>query len=326
MEQLNNTQTRLGAPEGTRESLKSQRSFIESNTIPMCLEEIKSRHVIPSFANGETLISHSDFVESMHVVVADYYAGESIEAPVIRLSHPIQGRIPESRHKPFQCCTEQDLTVYYDRMMFVIEVPTMANDVEGNLLSLTIGGVQAYNLNNLHNRKGADEHFKIFIGFKNTVCCNLKVWSDGLISDLRVTSLGQLKGTIRTLLENYNAVYHLASLRRLANYCLTESEFAHLVGRCRLYNHLPMGVKKSIHPVLLTDTQINLVVREFYNNPHFGKENSGSLNLWRLYNLLTEANKCSYIDTFLEKGVNSFQIVEHLKSALENRTNSWFLN
>ena len=59
--------------------------------------------------------------------------------------------------------------------MFVIEVPSIYTDMDGSTLFLTIGGVKALNLDNLYSRKGADEHFKIFIGFKNSVCTNLCV-------------------------------------------------------------------------------------------------------------------------------------------------------
>jgi hypothetical protein len=77
-------------------------------------------------------------------------------------------------------------------MAFIIEIPSIANDIDGNRLSLTVGGVKAYNLDNLYNRKGADEHFKVFIGFQNSVCTNLCVWTDGLLGDLKVKNGSQL--------------------------------------------------------------------------------------------------------------------------------------
>ena len=170
MEQLNNTPINLRAPQTSRNS------FIDANTLPTSLAEIKERHIIPVFAkDGEVLISQSDFIEIMGDCLSNYYQGEIISDPSILISHPIQGRIPSARNKPLQYLEEHERTIYYDRMMFTIEIPSITEEVGGNPLALTIGGVQAYNQNNLQSRKGADEHFKIFVGFKNTVCTNLKV-------------------------------------------------------------------------------------------------------------------------------------------------------
>ena len=45
---------------------------------------------------------------------------------------------------------ESDKTIYYERCAFVIEVPTIYETVHGNRLTLTIGGVRAYNLSLIH--------------------------------------------------------------------------------------------------------------------------------------------------------------------------------
>ena len=79
-------------------------------------------------------------------------------------------------------------------MMFVVEVPTATDVIDGNQVTLVIGGVKAYNLDNLYNKKGVDEHFKVFAGFQNLVCTNLSVWSDGLATDIRVK--GQEPGPV----------------------------------------------------------------------------------------------------------------------------------
>ena len=49
-------------------------------------------------------------------------------------------------------------------------------------------------------------------------------------------------------------------------------------------------------------------------------------NLWNVYNLFTGANKQSYVDTFLDRGVNAFEFVENLAHSIESKANSWFLN
>ena len=59
-------------------------------------------------------------------------------------------------------------------------------------LSLTVGAVRAYNQENLYSKKTI-EKFKIFIGFKNQVCTNLCISTDGFLSELRVSSIEQLQ-------------------------------------------------------------------------------------------------------------------------------------
>ena len=65
----------------------SDKCFIEANTIQSCLEEIKNDHIIPVFIkDNNTLISHSDFVETTMEMVQKYYDGETILSPNIRMS------------------------------------------------------------------------------------------------------------------------------------------------------------------------------------------------------------------------------------------------
>ena len=310
-------------PEHT-ESSKS--SFIEANTIVGSLEEIKHDHIIPVFANNEPLISHADFIETTSSIAADLFHGERILKPDIRVSHAIKGRVPDAKNKPVNQLMEWEKTLYYERMAFIIEIPSIQAIVDGNLLSLTIGGVKAYNMDSLYSRSANDQKFKIFIGFKNTVCTNLCVWTDGYMDDVKVKNVGQLKSAIHMLLESYNHEQHLNSMSRLVDYSITEQQFAHLVGRCRMYNHLPNAVKESISPILFGDQQMNMVVKDFYKDNSFCRDVKGNINLWKLYNLFTGSNKCSYIDSFLDRSVNAFAFIEQVRENLEGRSNSWYLN
>ena len=94
-------------------------------------------------------------------------------------------------------------------MAFIMEIPTITDTISGNQLNLTIGGVKAYNIDNLYNRKGVDEHFKIFIGFQNKVCTNLCVSSDGYVKDLKVKSIEQLMDGILSMVQQYDPIMHL---------------------------------------------------------------------------------------------------------------------
>ncbi|MCU7551785.1 DUF3871 family protein [Chitinophagaceae bacterium LB-8] len=307
--------------------ISTDKPFIQANTIQSSLKEVKSKHVIPVFIkDNEPVISHSDFIQCTMDVASEVFRGEMILSPSVRLSHPIKGRIPTAKDKPAKELLEYEKTLYYERMAFAIELPSISDEIDGNQLSLSIGGVKSYSLDNLYNKKGVDEHFKVFIGFKNSVCTNLCVWSEGFVGDLKVKNLEQLMACMRTLFENYNATTHIQALRKLTGYSLTEQQFALLIGRCRMYNHLPNPAKNDITPLLLSDTQLGMVVKDFYRDNSFCKGEDGNINLWRLYNLFTGSNKSSYIDTFLDRSVNAFQFVDDLRDALDNRTTNWFLN
>lgn len=313
--------------EGDSHLTSTAKPFIEANTIPSTLEEIRNNHIIPVFIkDNETLISQAEFIDITMDCVSSVYSSERILSPSIRLSHPIKGRVPSAREKSANQLQEHEKTLYYERMAFVIEIPSVQDTIDGHTLSLMIGGIKAYNLDNLYSRKGSEEHFKVFIGFQNRICTNLCVWTDGFIGDLKVKSLGQLKGCIRSLVENYNASYQLHAMRELVKYSLSEHQFALLIGRYRMYNHLPLTMKQEITPILLSDSQFNTVVKDFYRDNSFCKNDDGNINLWRIYNLFTGTNKSSYIDTFLDRSVNAYNFVEGLRWTLDNREQSWFLN
>lgn len=307
-------------------SVSTNRPFIQANTTEVSLQSIKDGHIIPVFIkDNEPLISHADFIETTLKVASDVYAGENILKPSVRVSHPVKGRIPEAKNKPANELEEWEKTIYFERMAFIIEVPSISDVIGGNTLSLTIGGVKAYNMDNLYSRK-TDQHFKIFVGFNNRVCLNLKIWSDGYMGDLKVTTIGQLSACIRTLLEKHNAVFQLNQMKMLCDYSLSESQFAHLIGKARMYQHLPKDVQRDIPQLMFGDQQISSVVRDYYRDNSFCKDEQGNINLWRLYNLFTEANKSSYIDNFIDKSVNAYHFIEKIRWAVQEKCNNWYLS
>jgi hypothetical protein len=301
--------------------------FIEANTIPSTLEEIRNSHIIPVFIkDNETLISQAEFIDITMECVSSVYSSERILSPSIRLSHPIKGRVPSAKEKPVNALQEHEKTLYYERMAFVIEIPSIQATIDGHRLSLTVGGVKAYNLDNLYSRKGSEEHFKVFIGFQNTVCTNLCVWTDGLLGDLKVKNANQLYAAIHALISNYNAPYQLYHLDQLSQCLLTETQFALLLGRCRLYPFLPKEEQKEITPLLFGDAQIKNVAQDYYKDSSFHREKNGDTSLWRLYNLLTSANKSTYIDSFVDRSVAAYIFIEQLKTAIVHKAHNWYLN
>ncbi len=327
MEYTNSLQLEVIQPIEVEEMTSTGKPFIEANTVSSNMDEIRKNHIIPVFVkDNEPLVSHSEFIDSSCRIASDIFHDEIILKPNIRLSHPIKGRIPEAKHKPANQLMDWETTLYYERMAFIIEVPSIRGLVGGNELSLTIGGVKAYNTDNLYSRSMSEQNFKIFIGFQNKVCTNLCVWTDGFMSDVKVKNIEQLNICIRTLLESYNKNYHLHHLQQLTEYYLTEQQFAQLIGRCRMYQQIPQSMRNDIPALLFGDQQMNNVVRDFYRDDSFCRDGNGNINLWKLYNLFTGANKSSYIDTFLDKSVNAYQFVEQVKWGLQGNSHSWYLN
>jgi hypothetical protein len=93
-----------------------------------------------------------------------------------------------------------------------------------------------------------------------------------------------------------------------------------------MYQHLPNEQKKDIPPLLFGDQQIGAVVKDYYKDNSFCKDEHGNINLWKLYNLFTGANKSSYIDSFLERSVNAFKLVEQVRYGLKSNGSSWYMN
>lgn len=109
--------------------VSSGASFIEANTIESSFEEIRNDHIIPVFIkDNEPLISHSDFIQTTMNAVQDYYANETILKPNIRVSHPIKGRVPNAKNKAANELFEHEKTLYYERMAFIIEIPSISNE------------------------------------------------------------------------------------------------------------------------------------------------------------------------------------------------------
>ena len=173
--------------------VEKQKPFIEANTENVSLLHLKNDCIIPVFRDNEKTVSHYEFVDAVHHCVERTFGGETILSPDIRVSHKINGRIPSALNKKVSELEDWEKTLYWERMMFAIEVPSIASEINGNELSLTIGGVRALNHESLFSKKSI-EKFKVFIGFQNKVCTNLLVSTDGIALEIRVASLQDLIG------------------------------------------------------------------------------------------------------------------------------------
>lgn len=300
--------------------------FIVANTQEVALRQLKQDCIIPVFSkDNEKTIAHQEFIELAQDCVSKVFPHQSIAVPEIRVSHQIKGRTPDAIYKNAKELLDHEKTQYFERMAFVIKIPSITDSINGNTVALTIGGVRSYNLENLYNKKSM-ERFKFFVGFQNQVCMNLCVWSDGFVDDLRVSSYHELQDKMMQVLQNYDAENHLNSMKVLANHSITEQQFAQILGKTRLYQHLPKSEKLRIPQMQFNDSHINTIAKDYYEDESFSRDEQGNINLWQLYNLFTQANKSSYIDTFLDRNVNAFDFTQGIQKALiGNGDYHWFL-
>lgn len=304
-----------------------QKPFIEANTKEISLDVLSKECTIPIFAkDNERTIAHQEFIDIAQECATNFFNNEQIDKPEIRVSHEVKNRIPEAIHKSAKDLLEHEKTKYYERMAFVIRIPSITAKINGNELCLMIGGVRSYNQENLYSKR-TYEKVQFFVGFNNMVCCNMCVSSDGFVSELRVGSYDELHSKIMEVLENYNAESHLKAMKELTNYSLTEHQFAQLVGKAKLYNYLPNDQKRVLPKLDFADRQINMIAKDYYGDKRFCSDENGEINLWNVYNLFTSATKTSYIDSFLNRNANAFQFSVGLANAINGDSDyHWFLS
>ena len=292
----------------------------------MTLDHLRNECIIPVFSkDNEVCISHQSFIESVYEATKDFYHGETIESPDIRVSQIVKGRIPEAINKRTDQLLESDKTMYYERMIFNIEIPTIHQDVNGNQLHLSITGCKSYGRDNLSGKMTAQK-FSIAVGFLNLACTNQCLSTDGYKEEIRATSSRDLYQFTLDLFSQYNVAKHIHLMRSLGDTMLTEHQFCQILGRMRLYNYLPQHQQKELPRLLITDSQINNVAKQYIHDDNFAG-NNGKLSMWKFYNLITGANKNSYLDSFLGRSVNATEVSLGLTEALNHKDEaySWFI-
>lgn len=301
--------------------------FIEANTQEVNIHHLRNDCIIPVFSkDNEKTIAHQEYIDCVMNAVQKVFPMQSITAPEIRVSHQIKGRTPDAIHLNAKDLMDHQKTIYYERMAFIVKVPGITDVINGNELSLTIGGVRSYNLENLYNKKSL-EKFKLFIGFQNKICCNLCVSTDGFKEDLKASCTQELYSKALGLMQNYNAEQHLMEMKELTQDFLSEHQFAQLIGKSRLYQHLPKTEKQYIPLLNFNDSHINTMAKDYYEDKNFCRMDDGRINLWNVYNLFTQANKSSYIDTFLDRNLNAFDFTKGIQKTLNGNSGyHWFLS
>ena len=300
-------------------------NFLEANTNAITLEELAEQCVVPTWANQELTISHQDFISTVRDAACNVFAGETINTPDIRVSHIVRGRIPSALGKRSSELLESEKTQFYQRLAFAFTIPSLHECIDGQRLELCIGGVRNYSDLNLYRANRGMEKFTIFIGWRVNVCSNQVLTGDGVRLAIEVMSLHDLYRAVVDLFDSFNFEKDIQLLQTLTQTRLTETQFAQIVGRMRLYQALPSYQQRRVPKLLITDSQINNVCRDYYSNPNFGAKDN-TISMFDFHNLLTEANKSSYIDSYVQRGINATEETVGICKALQGDSEySWFL-
>ena len=134
---------------------------------------------------------------------------------------------------------------------------------------------------------------------------------------MEVTNISELYRNVLELFHSFNPAKEIHLMQTLTDTSLSETQFAQIVGRMRMYQALSPARQKAVPRLLITDSQINSVCR--------AKDNA--ISMFDFHNLLTQANKGSYIDTYLQRAVNATEVSVGLNNVLQGIDNkyAWFL-
>lgn len=298
-------------------------TFLNGGSFPCCLPRLKE-HLTPVVNGNKALISHADFVEIARDVTYHIFRGEKITAPLICVSHPVYKSDANSTLMLARDKESGARPEYFQCMAFVIELPSIDESIGRDNVHMCLGGVSS--MDERAFLLGAGQRLQLFAGFTVRGSRNTCVFREGLIPGLWIKEPHELRQAVYNLLCEYDACDQLRQLERMLHYSLSEQQFAHFLGKARLYELLPSQQKARYPELLFTDYQLQQVAEGYLQDRCAGSEKVGSISLWKLYNLLLSANKQSHIDLFLPRGANASSLIAGMATALERRRKHWFLS
>ena len=298
--------------------------FILGNTQEMDLQELQDNYLVPVFSrdNVET-ISHYDFISTVNDAALTFFEEEQLNQPLIRVSHEMKMRTRYGKGKLVENLGDEDSGSYFQRMMFIIEIPSVSFTINGCRLHLQIVGVRSYSETNLLGNSSQKQLFRIGIGFLNQVCTNMLLRTDGVRTDVRVTNTSDLYKYCIELFRGYNYQQHIKEMEALKNTIIDVKTFAQFLGKARMYQALPTEVKVNLGlpELILPEAQINSMVRDYYSDENFSSYGK-TMTAWEFYQLLTNY-KNNYIDTSIERTVNAYDLTQGIVNAVNGSDDSW---
>ena len=316
-----NTTMALVEPEQTKSP------FILGNTKEIGLTELGDM-LTPVFSrdNVET-ISHTEAIGTVMDAVSTYFDGEEMNSPVVRVSHEMKLRNRFGMGKLVENLKPEDSDSYYQRMMAMIEIPSISHNINGSICHLQICIVRNYADCNLLGNSSQKQTVKCACGFLNTVCTNGLLSTDGVNLSIKITNTADLYKYCIELFKQYNYKQHLDEMRQLNDTVVNVKTLAQFLGRARMAAALPYSMKNELGlpEFILPEAQLNSMIRDYYTDENFGGFGK-EITAWQFYMLLTNY-KNNYIDVTLERSCNAYQCAKGIASAInkDDAAWSWFI-
>lgn len=311
------------------EAEETRTPFIIGNTQPIEMDAL-SDMLTPVFSrdNVET-ISHVEGISTITDAISTYFDGQQINAPVVRVSHEMKLRNRFGAGKMVQNLRPEETDSYFQRMMAMIEIPSVSADINGSPCHLQVCLVHNYADINLLGNSSQYQSWKLCIGFLNTLCTNgLIRSSDGCNLSIKVTNTADLYKNAWTLFQNYEYKQHLDEMKHLNDTVIDVSTLAQFLGRARMAAALPTKMKKDLNlpEFILPEAQLNQMIRDYYTDDNFGGYGH-EITAWQFYMLLTNY-KNNYIDVSLERSANAYTISKGIAAAINKESPewNWFIN
>lgn len=311
------------------EAEETRTPFIIGNTQPIEMDAL-SDMLTPVFSrdNVET-ISHVEGISTITDAISTYFDGQQINAPIVRVSHEMKLRNRFGAGKMVQNLRPEETDSYFQRMMAMIEIPSVSADINGSPCHLQVCLVHNYADINLLGNSSQYQSWKLCIGFLNTICTNgLIRSSDGCNLSIKVTNTADLYKNAWTLFQNYEYKQHLDEMKHLNDTVIDVSTLAQFLGRARMAAALPTKMKKDLNlpEFILPEAQLNQMIRDYYTDDNFGGYGH-EITAWQFYMLLTNY-KNNYIDVSLERSANAYTISKGIAAAINKESPewNWFIN
>lgn len=311
------------------EAEETRTPFIIGNTQPIEMDAL-SDMLTPVFSrdNVET-ISHVEGISTITDAISTYFDGQQINAPVVRVSHEMKLRNRFGAGKMVQNLRPEETDSYFQRMMAMIEIPSVSADINGSPCHLQVCLVHNYADINLLGNSSQYQSWKLCIGFLNTLCTNgLIRSSDGYNLSIKVTNTADLYKNAWTLFQNYEYKQHFDEMKHLNDTVIDVSTLAQFLGRARMAAALPTKMKKDLNlpEFILPEAQLNQMIRDYYTDDNFGGYGH-EITAWQFYMLLTNY-KNNYIDVSLERSANAYTISKGIAAAVNKESPewNWFIN
>lgn len=311
------------------EAEETRTPFIIGNTQPIEMDAL-SDMLTPVFSrdNVET-ISHVEGISTITDAISTYFDGQQINAPVVRVSHEMKLRNRFGAGKMVQNLRPEETDSYFQRMMAMIEIPSVSADINGSPCHLQVCLVHNYADINLLGNSSQYQSWKLCIGFLNTLCTNgLIRSSDGCNLSIKVTNTADLYKNAWTLFQNYEYKQHFDEMKHLNDTVIDVSTLAQFLGRSRMAAALPTKMKKDLNlpEFILPEAQLNQMIRDYYTDDNFGGYGH-EITAWQFYMLLTNY-KNNYIDVSLERSANAYTISKGIAAAVNKESPewNWFIN